>query len=319
MNVNLNIEKGHFGYWIHKFNLGKTLTLTGHSRGASRTGLVIPELGLYLDAGIPGGPKTEVVFLTHGHTDHSISLPVIVGKFELADNKEINIAHIHKPRVYCPYQLVPFVTNNLKAHLDLISCNNTDYELTCDIIGVDGGEKRIIRIKNNDYLLETFNCDHGIPCVGFGLSNIKKKLKDEYRELKGFEIKQLRDQGIDINNIIYEKMFVFMGDTTEKVFSDYPSILEQNNSYPYVIVECNFIHDDHIQAAKEKHHTHWINLKPFVKNNPNTMFILIHFSMRYKMDDIVKFFDNVIANDGIKNIHIWENSLRLTELITAIK
>src|SRR3989338_5128183 len=59
-------------------NAAKTLSskprLIGYSRSADRTFFVIPELRIGLDAGEVRGSTLEHVFVTHGHSDHSLDV-----------------------------------------------------------------------------------------------------------------------------------------------------------------------------------------------------------------------------------------------------
>lgn len=117
--------------------------------------------------------------------------------------------------------------------------------------------------------------------------------------MPGHEIKKLRDQGIKITYNLHNKLFVFLGDTTEKVFVDYPQI----TAYPCIIVECTFIDPNHLETSRDKKHVHWLNIKSIIKDHSQTQFILIHFSMQYKMEYVLSFFDTELKNENIQNVH----------------
>lgn len=297
----MSFEEGHFGYFIHKHKLTKSLTLHGHSRGANRTGLIIPELKLYLDAGVQNGMKADYVFLTHGHSDHCHGLNMIMADFDLSKDKEK-----HEVNVLAPEEIVKFLKDELNSFYAVTRVKYDDREQPIE--GVKGGDKKVIKLNNRNYLVEVFKCDHSVPTVGFGLSEERTKLKKEYLGLKGKEIKELKDKGVEITETIYMPLFVFLGDTTTKVLDNYPQLVK----YPNVIIECNFYDEEHIETSIFKQHVHWKFLKPYVIANPNTKFILIHFSLQYKMEDILKFFQE----ENLKNIHVWENNHKL---LTAYK
>jgi hypothetical protein len=44
---------------------------------------------------------------------------------------------------------------------------------------------------------------------------------------------------------------------------------------------------------------------PFVMANPNTLFVLIHFSLRYKDTEILEFFQKQVDEHNIHNIRPW--------------
>ena len=50
---------------------------------------------------------------------------------------------------------------------------------------------------------------------------------------------------------------------------------------------------------------HWEELLPYVKANPDTLFVLIHFSLRYKDTEILEFFQKQVMEHGIRNIKPW--------------
>ena len=96
-----------------------------------------------------------------------------------------------------------------------------------------------------------------------------------------------------------------MGDTTDKVFESSPELFE----YPVVVVECTFLWDEHEEAAGPSGHMHWKSIKRVAEQHINTTFVLIHFSMRYSLDDIFNFFKDM-AGGCPKNVYPW---------ITAVK
>jgi hypothetical protein len=66
---------------------------------------------------------------------------------------------------------------------------------------------------------------------------------------------------------------------------------------------------------------HWEELLPFVKANPSTLFVLIHFSLRYKDTEILEFFQRQVDEHNIRNIKPWltdiQDELRFPEMAVA--
>lgn len=142
--------------------------------------------------------------------------------------------------------------------------------------------------KKSQYRVDIFKCYHSVPCIGYGFSECRKKLKTQYKDYKGSELGKLRKQGVEISQDVLIKLFVYLGDTSIDVF-DQSMIL----SYPYVIVECTFLFDgDGIEdRCKRDGHIVWKQLQPIIIENPHTIFILIHFSLRYSQQQIIDFFE----------------------------
>ena len=68
---------------------------------------------------------------------------------------------------------------------------------------------------------------------------------------------ELRKAGVHIENFVYKARFIYIGDTTERVFEMNPEIFE----YKSIIVECTFLYDEDIEQAKATKHCHWRNLR----------------------------------------------------------
>jgi ribonuclease Z len=69
------------------------LTLTGRSRAAWHTSFVIPQLNLLLDAGLcVNNLRPKHIFLTHGHSDHTLLTPAFVKRSD-------------PPDIYCPAEM----------------------------------------------------------------------------------------------------------------------------------------------------------------------------------------------------------------------
>ena len=69
------------------------LTLTGRSRAAWHTSFVIPQLNLLLDAGlVVNNLRPKHIFLTHGHSDHTLLTPAFAKRSD-------------PPDIYCPAEM----------------------------------------------------------------------------------------------------------------------------------------------------------------------------------------------------------------------
>jgi ribonuclease BN (tRNA processing enzyme) len=149
------------------------------------------------------------------------------------------------------------------------------------------------------HIVEVVACDHSVPTVGYGISEVRRKLKDEYSSLTGQQISKLRKDGIEVSEEILKPLFAFMGDTSPAVFTMNPHLAK---TYPLIITECSFIDkEQHGDRAHKTKHTLWHDLEPIVRAHPQTMFVLIHFSHQYRADQIKDFF----AKLNIPNILVW--------------
>jgi ribonuclease Z len=260
-------------------------TLCGFSIASLRTSFIVKELNVMFDAAVSSPFLPHIIFLTHLHTDHMANLP-----FSFYNSDHVII-------VYVPCGTEKMIEDFIKSAHPYYNHRSKDPILNYRIIGLIPSTKIKITIKKKDYLLEIFECYHGeIPCIGYGLSEIKKKLADEYIGLDKSELVKLKKSGIDITKKTLKHFFLYLGDTSAEILAN-PEIAK----YSTIMIECTFIDDDEIERAIETHHIHWIQLKDYILSHPEITFILYHFSLRYKKEYIKEFFDDL----AIANVIPW--------------
>ncbi len=268
-----------------QFNLPNTnLTLKGFSRAAVATGIYINELDIALDAGFrPTSNKIpSLVFITHTHADHVR----ICGDYSIESNNIRYLVH---------QDSLPFLKKFIVTSAQM---NKNKYisDKYFNLIGLNKNDQINLKLNNNNYIIKTFDCNHNIPTLAYGFIEKRKKIKPEYMNLSKDEIIDLKKRNIDIIDEIEYPQFIFVGDTTIKFFEINFNIL--NQGYKSIIIECTYLYDDDyvkINQLDSKNklkymHIHWLDLKKYTIDNPQINFILIHFSTRYKDDEIREFF-----------------------------
>ncbi|KAH6994936.1 beta-lactamase-like protein [Ilyonectria destructans] len=288
--------------------------LTGKSRAAWHTSFVIPQLNLLLDAGLCVNKlRPKHVFLTHGHSDHTLLSPAFVKRED-------------PPDIFCPADMASvfdeFILANTMLNLgglvkledapqsgseaeDSVDSNTPQKNgwLNTHIThGVRHGDVVPLRRINN-MTATVFDCDHTVPCVGYFFSITSNRLKPEYRSLKGPEIKALRQSGIEITNEQSTPIFAFLGDTTAATLAAEPEWLR--NGIPVVITECSFLYEEHRAQADRTKHTIWSDLERVVRKWPSTTFVITHFSLRYSGEEVNRFFREM--DNPPCNIVVWED------------
>mmetsp|Transcript_22193 Transcript_22193/g.28711 ORF Transcript_22193/g.28711 Transcript_22193/m.28711 type:complete len:320 (+) Transcript_22193:142-1101(+) len=269
----------------------KGLTLVGRSRAGDGTSFVVPELKWLFDCGaLVHGQEPAHIFLTHTHADH---VTFLTHYFQ--DEKK------KPPSIYLSKEALPFIKAYIQAHRALTELTNdiaNPIDMSC-LHPVTPGEEFRIRSRGGDeYIVVPILADHRITCYGYSFSRMKKRLKDEFADLKGHEIGQLRKQGISIFETMREPAFCYIGDSTHRVFERNPEILQRHK---VIVTECSFIGSKDVQRAQETQHTHWKYLKPIVESCPDTLFILIHFSLKHSALSLLEFFNEETAEH--RNVH----------------
>jgi ribonuclease Z len=269
-------------------------TLIGRSRAGDGTSFCIPELKWMFDVGaLVQGWKPKVVFVSHCHSDHIHYLTRITNE-------------VNPPTIYLPEEAAPFVKAHFIAHQQMTDCmteaesqNGGKYAVDHILRPTKPGEEIAIRQGGSEFIVRTVAMHHRVPCLGYSVFQKNSRLKDEYIGLPGVEIGKLRKQGVEVTTSFEEPFICFMGDTTAAAFENNPEILRQHK---FVVVECSFIDDASLDRAEFTKHMHWESLRPYVEAHPDTMFLLTHFSLKYSILTVRKFFCK-LQEQQYDNVH----------------
>jgi ribonuclease Z len=251
-----------------------------------------------LDGGLSSPYCPDYIFITHSHSDHTANLP-----FHIYGKKENSQIQIFSPKE---------IFDNIKDYIESAYVLSSDVNFKALNISRDQlylhkfyknnsvvpGDIINLTIKNKNISVEVIKCFHSVPCVGYGFIEKRMKLKEEYKNLSGKEIGELRKKG---ENIYYEQQYPFLlylGDTSKDILKD-----ENLKKYKTIMLECTFLLDDDLDQADKTFHIHWKYIEDYIKENQNITFILYHFSQRYKKKEITEFF----ANLNYQNIVAWIN------------
>ena len=269
---------------------GQTVELIGRSWAADSTAFVVPSLDIALDAGYPVYKKImRNTFITHCHTDHIHHLT------HYKDRKK-------PPTFYVPEECVALtdsflhVSQQMTSFLTPKQYEEIDWQPSYHLQGVQPGDRLVVHPKRGLHC-EIIACDHGVPCVGYGFSQVKQRLREEFSQLPGREIGKLRKEGVQVTQEEEQKLFCFLGDTTASILDQEPQLF----SYPTIIIECTFLTDDCRQKAHSSKHVLWSELLPHVERHPETTFVLTHFSHRWTTQQVADFF----AQQNLPNVIPW--------------
>lgn len=267
--------------------------MRGHSRAGERTGFMMTDVGICFDAGMSCWAVPRCILISHSHTDHSFALPMMV------------TAQPKKAKVFAPPEAVPFLSRHVLVTAQLNACSTELQEVdSCDFQAVDVGETVNLSAKGRRLTATAVKCPHRVPSIGYCINEKKDKLLEQFKDLTGPEIGAKRKAGEVITEEISEKKMAFMGDTTIELFDLHPELLQ----YPLIFIECTFWTEGLQESAHKRGHIHWDSLKPFVLGNPDTIFVLIHFTLRFSERDIEEFFTKEAGAEGIKNLALWLDS-----------
>ena len=279
-------------YWQKNWKIpGTSWNICGYSRSAYRTGFYISELDMMLAAGPQNFNNPSNILITHTHADHILCLPAT-----LIGDSTIN----HVFNIYAHSKAKEYIDRYIKSMFDMNAMRDISSISWYNYHSLNEYDKFKLLTNKTELEIDVFECDHSIPTISYGISEIKDKLKDEYIGLPGHEIKKLKENNIEITKKVAYKRLAYVCDTSIKVFEMNPDIL----NYSVIFIECTFILPDELQNAIDTHHIHWQQLKPYIVAHPEIQFMLFHFSQRYRNIEISDFFKKEIT-DGLKNVHYW--------------
>lgn len=259
------------------------ITIYGYSKSAYRTGYVVMPFGIHLDAGLPSPFNAKMVLLSHGHYDHIASLFSIL--IEANDCKVMLSKHLTST-------ISEMLTSTQKLNRFTRPNNNT-IKFDWNPISIQDNKDYMF---SKNIMIETFKLDHNVESFGFGIYQIRNKLKEEYIGVPGREIAELK-KTTEITYTIRNGIVLFISDTSKKPLDKLPF-----SDYKCVIIECTFFDEEHYEEAQERTHIHWFDLKHYVKKNNNTTFLLGHLSKRYNNEKI----QEIISSIEYDNVKIFK-------------
>ena len=303
--------------WVAPTHERDGLSIVGLGRSADASCYYLPEWGLVLDAGLSTKTFTpKTVLLTHGHRDHTQALPVLARHAPFGRSHGGRKKPPPPPKVLLPAALEPLVRGFLTAESVLNYGRPQTAEENEAALGaldlhavVDGDEIELPAhcVSGKRAMgVEVWEAPHkAMPAVSYGLFRYAKSLKPEYAAQR-HAISELmrRDPSLEVTRRVKDRILFYSGDTTigllERASDD---ILR----YRYIVHECTFLGPpsaDLDEYASTRGHTHYAQLHRFICAAPDSIWILVHWSIRYSRQDVERFFDEQYG--GVpKNVVLW--------------
>jgi ribonuclease Z len=188
------------------------LTIEGYSRAAVQTYWRIPELKLGFDLGAQPWDfmGTSTWFISHTHLDHIAALPVYVARRRMMK--------MDPPTIYVPEHALDLIGQLLRAVSRL-----DRGRLPCELIPVKAGDQ----IELSKELVVTAHATrHTVPSLGYVVWDRRKKLKAEYLELAGEQIRDLRLSGVEVTEERRHPLVGVLGDTEPRGLDDCPEMYQ---------------------------------------------------------------------------------------------
>ena len=238
------------------------LEIIGYSLAGEETVVAMPQLDVCFDIGKAPDQVIAInnVLLTHGHMDHAAGIAYYLS--------HRNFCGQATGTVLAPACLTEYIENIVKEWGKL-----DGQQIPANIIGVTAGQEH--QIKPNLFT-RVFPTKHSRGAVGYCVIEKRKKLKQEYTDLTGPEIVELKKQGIEIDIPLELPMVTYLGDTNYVDFSQ----LEYVKNSRILIAECTFFLDEHAERAKAGRHMHIDDFAGLVDRMENEYLVITHLTQR---------------------------------------
>lgn len=255
------------------------LTIEGYSRAAMQTYWRCPELKIGFDLGLqPWSFMTTQTFaVSHTHMDHIAALPVYVARRRLMRMPE--------PTIFLPEDSIDDVRMLLRAMQRL-----DRGRLPCNLVGVRPGMEFEL---SREHVLTTFEAVHTVPAVGYIVWDRRRKLKAEYANLVGEQIRDLRLSGVDVTNEVRQPLVAYLGDSSPAGLDRCPDVFKAK----ILIMEITFVAPGHRKEKIHKFgHIHLDDVIERAEMFENELIIAGHFSTRYHDKQVRRFVEKALPD-----------------------
>ncbi|MBK9118366.1 MAG: MBL fold metallo-hydrolase [Phycisphaerales bacterium] len=246
------------------------LRLVGSSLAGEETFVVAPELNLTFDLGRAPRETLAVdhVFLSHGHMDHAAGVAYYFSQRMFIDNRPGSL--------YAPAPLLEPIQRLLRVWADI-----DGHEPPANLYPAEPGVD--VELRRN-LVVRPFLVNH--PCrrhdgsrvdgLGYAAIEVRHKLIDEYQQLAGPQLVELKRQGVEITRRVELPLVAYCGDTAPGDFL----ALDYVRNARILLLECTFIEGEDRRRARAGNHLHISDLRAVVARLNNERIVLIHLSRR---------------------------------------
>jgi len=264
------------------------LTIEGYSRAAVQSYWRLPELKLGFDLGAQPWSfmATETWFVTHGHLDHIAALPVYVARRRMMK--------MEPPVIYMPGELIEPMHQIMQLYTRL-----DRGRMPCELRAAEPGDE----VELSRELVVTVSATkHTVPSLGYVVWDRRRKLKAEYRDLAGDQIRDLRLGGTEVSEEVRRPLVAYAGDTSPAGLDACPAMYEAK----VLIAEMTFVSSDH---RKEKIHKFGhMHLDDFVERRDrfkNELVIAAHLSTRYHVQTVERMVRRALPDMLDGRLMLW--------------
>lgn len=264
------------------------LTIEGYSRAAVQTCWRVNELKLLFDVGAQPWDfmGTPTLFISHAHLDHIAALPVYVSRRRMMK--------MDPPVIYLPDSAVDTAWDMLQNFRRL-----DKGAMPCELVGLLPGDETDI---SREYVVTALPTRHTIDSVGFVVHHRRHKLKPEFLDLTGPEIRDKKKSGIEVTTEMRVPVVAYTGDTNPRGLDENPVFYDAK----ILITEMTFVAPEHRKEKIHKHgHMHVDDYRQRADRFNNELIIAAHLSTRYNVAQVKRFVQKTLPDGLDGRLKLW--------------
>jgi ribonuclease Z len=263
-------------------------TIEGFSRAAVQTYWRIPEFKVGFDLGAQPwsfmGTPTWIV--SHTHIDHVMALPTYVARRRMMK--------MEPPTIYLPEGAIDPIRRILRqvSRLDR-------GRLPCNLEPIKAGDEINL---SRELVVTVSETRHTVPSLGFVVWERRRKLRSEFQDLSGDQIRDLRLSGTEVTHEVRIARLAYLGDSAPEGLDACPAMFEAD----VLIMELTFVAAQHRKERIHKFgHMHLDDLIERRERFANKLVIASHFSTRYQTNQIIHTVKKRLPDMLDGRLHLW--------------
>jgi ribonuclease Z len=229
---------------------------------------------------------TPTWFISHAHLDHLAALPVYVARRRMMK--------MEPPVIYLPEYTIDTVERILKLFTRL-----DRGRMPCDLRPMRPGDEIEL---SREHVVTVSATRHTVPSLGFVVWERRRKLKPEYQQLAGHEIRDLRLSGTEVTEERRIARVAYLGDSAPEGLDACPAMYEAQ----ILIMEMTFVAPSHRKDKIHKFgHTHLDDIAERQGRFQNEVIIASHFSTRYSSKRIRDLVARALPDSLGGRLQLW--------------
>ena len=143
---------------------------------------------------------------------------------------------------------------------------------------------------------------HTIDSVGFVVHHRRHKLKTEFLDLTGPEIRDKKKSGIEVTTEMRVPVVAYTGDTNPRGLDENPVFYDAK----ILITEMTFVAPEHRKEKIHKHgHMHVDDYRQRADRFNNELIIAAHLSTRYNIAQVKRFVQKALPDGLDGRLKLW--------------